>query len=113
MLLVVFLAFGTYLVFDVLDVDGSRLPSRFRSDAALSIGSIEESADRLLRVDRSNLNPFRSTALSQPLPAGAGLFRPHVVTAARTQAARHPQILARHSTCRETVTSNPLSADPA
>ncbi len=112
-LLVGFLLFGTYLVFDVLDIDGSKLPSELSSNTLATLESPEADAERLLRLGSSALSsPSRLCFLS--IPQALTDSEPSVICShTRMVAAHNPRTLARVHVRREIGPSSTPTADPA
>lgn len=108
-----FLVFGTYLAFDVLDLDGSNLPSNISSNTIASLESTQTDAERLFRLDYSTLADS-SQVYFPVIPQVFGNSQPSVIrTLTRILLASHPQILARTHLGPEATSSSSSTADPA
>jgi hypothetical protein len=113
LLLIGSLIFGTYLVFDVLDLDGSHSPFELSSNTIATLESIQTDAERMSRLDCSTL--VDSSQVYFPvIPQVAGNSLPSVIrTLTRILLASHPQILARTHLGPEATSSSSSTGDPA
>lgn len=106
------LAIGTYVVFDVLDIDGSELASWDLANNLTALESAEPSSCRppqIVPPERSL--PSADDHLSQWLNAQSQQGASSISTGLTR--ARHAPTLARIRLASELTASNSLSADPA
>jgi len=108
-----FLVFGAYLAFDVLDLDGSNLPSDISSNTIASLESTQTDAERIFRLHYSTLvtsTQYCFLLIAQSAPDS----QPSVsYSLTRVLAGRHPRMFARMHVRRETASSSSSTADPA
>jgi hypothetical protein len=108
-----FLVFGAYLAFDVLDLDGSNLPSHISSNTVANLEATQTDAERIFRLDSSTPATSGQTCFFLTPQVWAG-FQPSLVhSLTRMAAAHHPQMLARLHVGREATPSSSSSAEPA
>lgn len=106
------LAITMYLLFEVLDVTGSKLPSRLGGQAVAAMESTSVDAERLSHVGPSvsrlaNTIPFRLTSLSAVTVLGTvGACR------AATNSFRHRCALVRPRVGTQALPTNSPTADP-
>lgn len=113
LLLIGFLVFGTYLAFDVLDLDGSNLPSDLSRNTIATLESSQTEAERLFRLDYSTLATSGQVCLIR-IPQVVADPQPSVIRAlTRIHAVHHQQILARMHVTPEATSSSSAAADPA
>lgn len=108
-----FLVFGTYLAFDVLDLDGSNLPSDISGNTIASLESTQTEAERLFRLDYSTLVTSGQARFLLIPQCSTELESPFARFLTRTVATPHPRILARTHIGRDTAPSSSSPADPA
>lgn len=113
LLLIGFLVFGTYLAFDVLDLDGSNLPSDISSNTIANLEATQTDAERTFRSHYSALaTSWQARFLLIP-QCSTELESPFARFPTRTVATPHPRILAHTHIGRDTAPSSSSSADPA
>jgi hypothetical protein len=101
---------GAYVLFDILDVDGSQMISR-PTDAILSVGPQQADADRFLRTDGTPLGTGDSLI---PLPSRLSSVKCGGVSAATIPLRfRQGRLLPRVNLHSEMALSPTPSIDPA
>lgn len=113
LLLIGFLVFGTYLAFDVLDLDGSNLPSNISSNTFASLESTQTDAERLFRLDYSALATSRRVSFILILQIVTASQPSGISALTRILAVHHPQILGRIRLGPEGTASSSSTVDPA
>ena len=101
---------GAYVLFDILDVDGSQMISR-PTDAIVSVEPQQADADRFLRTDGATLG---ASDFLVPIPSRLSSVKCGGISAATTPLRfRQSRLLPRVNLHSETALSPTPSTDPA
>jgi hypothetical protein len=103
------LIFGAYLIFDILDVDGSQMIGR-PADGILLAEALQVEADRFFRADP--FAPDSTGLLSPSLSRGSTPERHGLSLGTIPARVRQRQMLPRVNLHRVLAQTGPLSADP-
>lgn len=104
------LIFGAYLIFDVLDVDGSQMISR-PADGILAAEAFQVEADRFFRADP--FTPDSIGLLSLSLSRGSMLERHGLSSVTIPLRVRQRHMLPRANLHQALAQTSPPSTDPA
>ncbi|MCX5734478.1 MAG: hypothetical protein NTW68_09150 [candidate division NC10 bacterium] len=104
------LIFGAYLIFDILDVDGSQMISR-PADGILMAEALQVEADRFFRADP--FTPDSIGFLSLSLSRSSTTERHGLSLGTIPIGVRQRRMLPRVNLQRALAKTGPLSADPA